>query len=96
MTLPQVDELSQIIKAAREELSQIRKECPHPSYSVGRWEWAPGHGNICRICEDCVSPIEGIIDEEVRAYMDKQSKVETGSSNITLTIEDIKGIERCK
>ncbi len=65
---PRIEELFQIIKVANDELEQIRKDCPHPSWSVGRWEWAPGHGNVTRICDECSSPVDGTTDDEIKEY----------------------------
>lgn len=63
-TLPRVTELFTVIKSANDELEQIRKDCPHPSYTVGWWEWGAGRIIAQRICDRCRDTVDGITDEE--------------------------------
>lgn len=79
-TLPRVTELFAVIKNADEELAQIRKDCPHSSYTIGWWEFGMGRIQAQRICHRCRTTVEGITDEER-----KQLELFRGASTWTIS-----------
>ncbi len=68
---PEIEKLTRIISEAQDIINAIRVACPHKSYEVGRWSWAPGHFNTSRICLSCRSVVPGITKEEVKAFHEK-------------------------
>lgn len=64
MTLPRVTELFAAIKAAENELQQIRSMCKHASTYEGTWSWGPGRYVVAKICNDCDDFVEAVPDKD--------------------------------
>ncbi len=52
-TRKRVDEIYGEIQSLYDELKELRNQCPHDSYTVGNYGWAPGHFQLSRICDIC-------------------------------------------
>lgn len=63
---PRVQACFDAIKAANDELEQIRSTCLHPTYSLVWWSWGPGRFYPTRCCDHCRDALPGITPEEAK------------------------------
>ena len=68
-TRKRVDEIYDTIQKLKDELNKLRNECPHDSYTVGNYGWAPGHFQLARICDACGEYLGEPNEEEVNNLM---------------------------